>query len=108
MAQQQRGCSRYGHPRPSRPSFSLTLPGGERREFFDCPVNIVPARVTEHLREYVHFAAGRYWHEGPVGRWPWRHLRAMEILGDEVARIEADERQHEAARRRTAAGSRAF
>jgi len=108
MVQSQRGCSVNGHARPSQPAFVLTMPGGDRRSFYDCPVNLVPPRVTEHLREFVHYRSGRYWHGGPVGSWPWRHLRAMEILGDEVARIEADEAQREAAKRRTAAGRRAF
>ena len=96
MVQSQRGCSVNGHARPSQPAFVLTMP------------TLVPPRVTEPLREFVHYRSGRYWHGGPVGSWPWRHLRAMEILGDEVARIEADEAQREAAKRRTAAGRRAF
>ncbi len=71
----------------------LTLPSGERRDFFDCPVNLVPPDLMAYLRPFSHFRSERDWSGGGVGAMDNRDLRAMEVLSDECARIEEAQRE---------------
>ena len=83
--------------------FAVDSPGGPR-EFFDCVVNVIPESLRGYLRAFVHHKAGNPWHSGGVGSWPWRYIRAMEIIGAEVNEIEAANREREKAIRSTPAG----
>lgn len=49
---------------------------------------------------YSHHRNGHAWYSGAVSQWPNHYLRAMEILGDEVSRLE--QAQAEQRRRMTA------
>jgi hypothetical protein len=71
------------------------LPSGERHELFDCPVNLLRERHWELLRQWSQYHVGRLWYPGTVGEQPSRYLRSMEVLEDEVGRIQAEQRKRE-------------
>lgn len=73
----------------------MGLPSGERHELFDCPVNLLEERHWELLRQWAQYHAGRLWYPGTAGEQPARYLRSMEVLEDEVGRIQAEQRQRE-------------
>ncbi len=80
------------------------MPNGSRREFWDCPVNVVPPRLHSYLKMYGHHRAGHPFYGPTPALWPARYMRAMEIVGHEVGRIEKERRESNAAMRQTAAG----
>tara|TARA_Y100000310_G_scaffold90136_1_gene87402 strand:+ start:3285 stop:3500 length:216 start_codon:yes stop_codon:yes gene_type:complete len=68
------------------------MPDGTRREFWDCPVNLIPAHVSDWVRMFNYWRGERDWYAGGLRAWPARDLRAIEILSDETARIEDAEK----------------
>lgn len=103
--QRERGCSRFApHPRPPFAPFSLKTPDGGQHDFWDCPVNVLSDEHHGLLRQYVHHRAGHPWHGPAAGAWPWRYLRAMEVVGDEVSQLEEAERERDRRFANTRAG----
>ncbi len=103
--QRDRGCSRFEYnPRPPAAPFEVAMPDGSRREFWDCPVNEIPPRLTTYLRMYAHHRAGHPFYGPTPAKWPMRYLRAMEVIGSEVTSLEAAKRETDSMMRKTAAG----
>lgn len=85
---------------------SFDLPGGQRRDLYDCPVNLVPAKLERYLRHFPAWRAhGTLYAPGAYCAQPARHMRALGIIGDEVGRIEEADRQRDKARSSTTAGA---
>ncbi len=80
------------------------MPNGDRREFFDCPVNEVPPNLAGFLRMFGHHRAGHPFYGPTPALWPNRYLRAMEVLGHEVSMADDARRESDRAMRSTAAG----
>jgi len=84
----------------------LDLPGGRRRSWKDCPVNVVPAWAHRYLRAFGPYRAhGLLYYPGALAEQPARYVRAMEIIGDEVSRIEDADRERKQRLARTTAGA---
>ncbi len=64
----------------------------------ECPADTVTTEESGVLRQASHYRGERLWYPGSLGQQPAVYLRRCEIVCDEVASIEAMQRDPDARR----------